>query len=98
MLARARGLQEPGLTATARAHRIAPVSPRRFAVPIYEFKCEKCGSDFEELVFGAAEDVECPRCKSTSVERKMSTFAFKSGGKFVAASSGSGCSSCQTTS
>jgi putative FmdB family regulatory protein len=67
-------------------------------VPIYEFKCRACGSDFEELVFGSAEGVECPKCASTDIERLMSAFAFKSGEKFVAASGGSGCSSCQTTS
>jgi putative FmdB family regulatory protein len=67
-------------------------------LPIYEFKCQKCGSEFEELVFGSSEDVACPKCESSAVERLMSAFAFKSGDKFVAASGGSGCSSCQTTS
>ena len=67
-------------------------------MPIYECTCKKCGSEFEELVFGSADDVECPECKSTKVERRMSAFAFKSGGKFVAASGGSGCTTCTTSS
>jgi putative FmdB family regulatory protein len=72
-------------------------------MPMYEFTCVKCHGDFEELVSSLAEQVECPTCKSTDVTRKVSAFAFKSGGKFVAASGGScsgcspgpgGCSSC----
>ena len=62
-------------------------------MPMYEFTCQKCESDFEELVFSSDEEVECPSCKSTSVQRKISTFAFKSSGRFVAAS-GSSCSGC----
>ncbi len=62
-------------------------------MPIYEFNCDQCATDFEELVFSSDEEVECPECNNTKVTRKISTFAFKSGGKFVAASGGS-CSSC----
>ena len=62
-------------------------------MPIYEFTCEACGTDFEELVFGSSEDVPCPDCESSKVKRKMSAFAIKSGAKFVP-SSGSSCSGC----
>ena len=60
---------------------------------MYEFACQRCGHDFEELVYPSDESVECPSCKSTAVARKISTFAFKSGGRFVPAS-GSSCSGC----
>jgi len=66
-------------------------------VPIYEFKCRKCGSEFEELVFGSAEGVACPECASAEVERLMSAFAFKSGDKFVS-SGDSSCTGCHATS
>ncbi len=62
-------------------------------MPMYEFTCQKCENDFEELVFSSDEEVECPSCKSTTVRRKISTFAFKSSGRFVAAS-GPSCSGC----
>ncbi|MCP4599536.1 MAG: zinc ribbon domain-containing protein [Proteobacteria bacterium] len=62
-------------------------------MPIYEFKCKSCGSDFEELVFGSDERVPCPECESGDVFRKPSAFAIKSGDKFVPAS-GSSCSGC----
>jgi len=58
-------------------------------MPMYEFTCQKCKKEFEELVFGSADDVECPKCGSTKVKRKMSAFAFKSGAKFVPSSGSS---------
>lgn len=62
-------------------------------MPMYEFTCQQCEKDFEELVFSDDEVVECPSCRSTTVMRKISAFAFKSGGKFVPAS-GSSCAGC----
>lgn len=46
-------------------------------MPIYEFVCESCGHRFEELV-GApvglrAEDVLCPECGASRVERQVSS-------------------------
>jgi len=61
-------------------------------MPIYEFKCKKCGLDFEKIFFSSdkEEAVPCPECKSKKTRKLMSTFA---GGK-----SGSGCGSCAATS
>lgn len=45
------------------------------AMPIYEYACAACSSDFEELVsLSAADDVACPACGSTKVERQLSSF------------------------
>ena len=72
-------------------------------MPLYEFQCSACDKEFEELVFGSIEDVRCPACDSGDVKKKMSVFAFKSGGKFTPSKGGScsgctpgpgGCSSC----
>ncbi|PIP07963.1 MAG: FmdB family transcriptional regulator [Syntrophobacteraceae bacterium CG23_combo_of_CG06-09_8_20_14_all_50_8] len=65
-------------------------------MPIYEFKCKKCGSVFETLFFSmqGKQAVACPCCGSKRTEKLMSMF----GGKFGNASSGSGCSTCSTTS
>jgi len=69
-------------------------------MPIYEFVCPACGKYFEELVLGSKNDIKCPRCGSSEVKKKASTFAFKSGCKFVGtetqgkkAGSCSGCTS-----
>ncbi|MBU1317734.1 MAG: zinc ribbon domain-containing protein [candidate division Zixibacteria bacterium] len=48
-------------------------------MPMFEFKCSKCGHDFEELVFSSTPySARCPKCDSPEVEKKIS--AFSSGG------------------
>lgn len=40
-------------------------------MPIYEYRCKKCGHTFEELVFG--DDVpSCPKCKEPEAEKMIS--------------------------
>lgn len=64
-------------------------------MPIFEFRCQKCGNEFEKIVFNQNSKIQCPGCSSSKVEKKVSAFSFKSGSKFVAASSkAGGCSSC----
>ena len=48
-------------------------------MPIYEFQCNECNQQFEELVFSSSvvTDVECPSCQSPHVEKMISTFATK---------------------
>lgn len=43
-------------------------------MPIYEYACRDCGSDFEALVRSDTV-VECPRCHSVQLEKKLSVFA-----------------------
>lgn len=40
-------------------------------MPIYEYSCEKCENQFEELVRGD-ETPRCPACESENLERLMS--------------------------
>jgi len=65
-------------------------------MPIYEFRCKKCGNVFETLFYSLNEkrQVVCPACHSKKTEKLMSMF----GGKIGSTSSGAGCSSCSTTS
>ncbi|MCX6826162.1 MAG: zinc ribbon domain-containing protein [candidate division Zixibacteria bacterium] len=44
-------------------------------MPIFEYICGKCGHQFEQLVFRAAESINCPACDSDSVSKLVSTFA-----------------------
>ena len=37
-------------------------------MPIYEYRCEDCGCDFEELVFGDAKP-PCPKCSSAKTRQ-----------------------------
>lgn len=51
-------------------------------MPIFEFECNQCHTDFEELVRNseAASKVECPNCGGRKVRKKLSTFAAKVNG------------------
>jgi len=37
-------------------------------MPIYEYKCQKCGHRFEELIFEERE-IKCPKCNSKEIEK-----------------------------
>ena len=47
-------------------------------MPIYEYTCDKCRSDFELLVRGG-EDPECPQCGSTRLAKQFSVPVAHSG-------------------
>jgi putative FmdB family regulatory protein len=70
-------------------------------MPIYEYKCETCGHEFEQLVFGQ-ETPKCPSCDGAEVCRLMSCCGFVSkgaGGQTVSASAGSSsCGGCSASS
>ncbi len=46
-------------------------------MPLYEYKCQKCGHAFELLrrMQDVDNDLECPSCHSKKVDRQLSTFA-----------------------
>lgn len=73
--------------------------PARFSMPIYEYECKKCGSTFEELVFGSETPV-CPKCGSPDTDRLLSRCACRFGGAAgsdmpsAPAASGGGCAGC----
>lgn len=60
-------------------------------MPLYEFHCNDCQDEFEELVrsSSAIAEVKCPECGSQRVRRKVSIFASKVSGRSVAASAAS---------
>ena len=65
-------------------------------MPIYEFICQECGLEFEELLRSASliTEVSCPACESPDVARKLSIFASPAaGGKATSYWGGSASSS-----
>jgi putative FmdB family regulatory protein len=46
-------------------------------MPLYEYRCERCGEIFEKLrrISEADTPAECPRCESAVARRILSTFA-----------------------
>ena len=72
-------------------------------MPIYEFRCNRCGAVFEELVRNGVKP-ECPECRSGDVCRLLSAFAVHSssahlGGKGASKNcstcAGSSCATCR---
>ncbi|MGC9325686.1 MAG: FmdB family zinc ribbon protein [Desulfomonilia bacterium] len=58
-------------------------------MPIYEYVCQDCGSEFEALVsISSKKNPICPQCESTRLKKKISLIATDK----------SGCSSCASTS
>jgi putative FmdB family regulatory protein len=66
-------------------------------MPIYEYKCRKCGHTFDVLFRSRDEKVAvaCPECKSTRTQKLMSAFAGKIGNT---STGGASCGSCAATS
>mgnify|MGYP003346501573 CR=1 FL=1 len=62
------------LAETGRVHQIP-------AMPIYEFHCQDCEKDSELLVRSSDwKGTPCPKCGSTRLEKKFSSFAAVSAG------------------
>ncbi|OPX40251.1 MAG: zinc ribbon domain-containing protein [Thermoplasmata archaeon] len=65
-------------------------------MPIYEFKCRKCGNIFERLCFASDDesDITCPTCQGNEVEKLLSSFSSGSSSSGLGqALSSSSCSS-----
>lgn len=48
-------------------------------MPLYEYECKRCGSQFEQLVFNRDTKIICKACGGQHVMRRLSTFAISSG-------------------
>jgi putative FmdB family regulatory protein len=60
-------------------------------MPIYEFRCQECGNEFEKFVisYSQAGSVKCPKCGSDKVVKKVSACAV--GGSSGTTSAGGAC-------
>ncbi|MCX5886014.1 MAG: zinc ribbon domain-containing protein [Proteobacteria bacterium] len=72
-------------------------------MPIFEFRCRKCGKEFEELILSSDPDPCCPQCQGNEVDKLLSAFSFSSKGGSsdavsTSASRSGGCSSCSSKS
>ncbi|MCZ6486021.1 MAG: zinc ribbon domain-containing protein [Acidobacteria bacterium] len=44
-------------------------------MPIFEYRCNDCKTNFEKIVLSSSTPSECPNCNSNRVEKLLSTFA-----------------------
>ena len=51
-------------------------------MPIYEYRCQDCGSKFEKLVRRSTDvaALECPSCGKQHLDQELSTFAAHANG------------------
>jgi putative FmdB family regulatory protein len=64
-------------------------------MPLYEYKCSKCGEKFEKLTsFANSHEMECPKCGSKETQKLIGSFATMGGSstRSTASSCGSGSS------
>ena len=39
-------------------------------MPIYTFKCNNCGKDFDDLIQSSNKEIKCPYCGSKNIRKK----------------------------
>jgi len=68
-------------------------------MPIYEYKCEDCGQEFECIVARSKRDkVRCTECNSKNTKRLLCAAKFNMGGSSTGAQSLKSCTSCSGSS
>ena len=50
-------------------------------MPLFEYRCQDCGTQFEKIVLRASDSVECTSCRGPNLEKLLSVFAVKGGTK-----------------
>jgi putative FmdB family regulatory protein len=64
-------------------------------MPLFEYLCSNCGSEFEKIVPTHKTRVVCETCRSRRVEKKLSVFALAGGqSESVEPFAGGGCGAC----
>jgi putative FmdB family regulatory protein len=65
------------------------------SMPLYEYRCEDCGKNFERIVLGQTK-VVCPECEGRKVTKLLSVFAVSTsnGGSTSPSESPASCGSC----
>ncbi len=64
-------------------------------MPLFDFVCTQCGAHFEQLIRSStatAQAVVCPVCKSTEIQKKLSSFAVASSSSTGSNAAGANCS------
>jgi putative FmdB family regulatory protein len=63
-------------------------------MPIYEYRCSGCGTEFEKLV-RASDTPQCPSCQGRALDKKLSVFATSSSQESAAEAAPGPCGSCE---
>jgi putative FmdB family regulatory protein len=63
-------------------------------MPIFEYKCQDCGTQFEKIIISSASSVLCGKCESPNVDKLLSVFAVAKGSHSDSASEADPCRTC----
>jgi putative FmdB family regulatory protein len=63
-------------------------------MPIFEYRCGACGTEFETLLRASSPPPVCPDCHSSRLEKKLSGFAVASSVMESATADVGACGSC----
>ena len=65
-------------------------------MPIYEYVCEDCNTQFEKIVINRQQEISCPKCSSKKAAIQLSVFSSAVAGspKSSSGSSGGGGACC----
>ena len=59
-------------------HRLTEVKCKSLTMPVYEYSCSRCGTEFEYLVLRSSPPAECPECHGSDLEQMISLYAVSS--------------------
>jgi putative FmdB family regulatory protein len=62
-------------------------------MPLFEYQCKSCSKEFELLVRGS-ETPQCPSCRSTALQKRLSVFAAHANGGSRTMSAAAPCGAC----
>jgi putative FmdB family regulatory protein len=60
-------------------------------MPIYEYICDECKTQFEKIVINKQQEVSCPKCASKKATIQLSVFATANGSSGSPSSGGGSC-------
>jgi putative FmdB family regulatory protein len=63
-------------------------------MPLFEYRCEDCGKQFERIVPRHDSPADCPGCSSVRVEKQLSVFAVSTSQGDSSFDAGPGCGRC----
>ena len=58
-------------------------------MPIYEYVCDECNTQFEKIVINKQQEISCPKCASKKATIQLSVFATAGANGSSSSSSGS---------
>jgi putative FmdB family regulatory protein len=63
-------------------------------MPIFEYKCQDCGTRFEKIVSSFSASVLCGKCQSPNVDKMLSVFAVAKSSRSAASVDDGPCRTC----